>query len=1319
MRKLKLLLAACAAMFSLGAIAQLTDGTVYWIQDASTGEFISQGAGWGTRATVQDVGGLGFEAVYVSEGVYKLKNIMWNKVNNADLGLRVTDGYCDQPASDVTLTASGDGYHVGMADGNYLCNNQEENSYGVKDLGLSENSSDATVWKFLTKTEYDAAIQAYKDKKAASFATSLGLTATSVSDLEAILAENYITKDYTSSITNAALNSGNTDGWTAIKPNERAQAFASENGTMAEAWNGCVVATQTVSGLPTGLYKVTFVGTFRPKGNTDSEKLTSEQTSSPAYVFANDAKEEFIHWIDVPAKANIRSQVKDNASAYTSSFYTYVTDGSLKLGVKQDTWYNGLMWCPFGYFTLTYYSDVVSDEDATAILSDATTLEGKKMNADVLSALTSAKSTFDGSRTIANYNALNTAMTNANASVTVYASLKAAIDKVEDAIKTTNVYDAALFASIKQGYEDQSISNADASDLANGGSWGDARYKSIFTKVLAANWKIGDKLATENESGLYQNAWSTEGNTDGTGMTTPFMEYWVADGDALAANTISNTITGLDADGTYAISLLVRVRQQNNQTKANDDITLSLNGGDAINMADGSVANNNAFFYKTITATANADAEGKIAIAINVKEGNHISWLAFKNVSYMNLSEVIAEFNQLKQNATTLMNNNAVVTGTEKTNLSNAIDASPSGMEGYSNAITALQDAIDAFSAAIPNYQAFDAEKTIAQELGVSDIPSPTTGAEAQAAVNQLKVNEYNYVTETYTSDVTSVLPAWTLTNIAGDTKGQHWSGDGNKTYFDRWNGAAITSTVSATYNLPAGQYAFYAAGRGQAEKSTAKLTMTIGEETKEISYVMKGDTGFGIDKTGKANFTAGEDTYANDNKGRGWEWRFITFLLTEATDVTFSAVSTENGSWASFADLTLATTSDNTGIIQQMIAKEVKNAEDLRDNAANVGDGVFQIPNSAVVALNGAISVANSTSSISEVESAISALQQAEADFRNAELNAPADGQLFNVILTFGGWTYDQKAMTYLAGDRADMGGYNIKYNAPANENLAQAFTFTKVEGNNYKMSQIDADGNVRYMTTGVPYGGNTSQIRTSTNAEDAMLVTVIPTATEGVWNLKNTEANNFIGSQDAGVYTVNSHIDFNIVETTKPSIAINTTAAGYGTTMLPFAVAELPSGVKAYTCAGIDGTTLTLEEVTTLAANKPYIIEGAWNETVTGDAQGTTLTYTEGLLTGVYAETAAPVESYVLQSQNDVTGFYKVAEGKQPNVPANHAYLTAPSEARVLYFDNATAIRAIEVLTSGEAEIYNAAGARQNGLQKGVNIIKQGNKTFKVMVK
>jgi hypothetical protein len=304
-------------------------------------------------------------------------------------------------------------------------------------------------------------------------------------------------------------------------------------------------------------------------------------------------------------------------------------------------------------------------------------------------------------------------------------------------------------------------------------------------------------------------------------------------------------------------------------------------------------------------------------------------------------------------------------------------------------------------------------------------------------------------------------------------------------------------------------------------------------------------------------------------------------------------------------------------------------------------------------------------------------------------------------------------------------MGNYNIKYIAPANQNLAQAFTFTKVNGNNYKMSQIDADGNVRYVSTGVPYNGNTGQIRTTTNADDALVVAVIPTATEGKWNLKNTEANNFIGAQDEGVYTVNSHIDFSIVETTKPSIAINTTAAGWGTTILPFAVASLPEGVKAYTCAAAVGTTLTRVEVTALEANKPYIIEGAWNETVTGDAQGTALSYTEGLLTGIYAESKAPVGKYVMQKLDEKVGFFLVAEGSEPTIKANRCYMTAPAagEARAAYFftdDVTTGINAVEALTSGDAQIFNAAGAQLPKLQKGMNIIRKADGTsYKVMVK
>lgn len=391
---------------------------------------------------------------------------------------------------------------------------------------------------------------------------------------------------------------------------------------------------------------------------------------------------------------------------------------------------------------------------------------------------------------------------------------------------------------------------------------------------------------------------------------------------------------------------------------------------------------------------------------------------------------------------------------------------------------------------------------------------------------------------------------------------------------------------------------------------------------------------------------------------------------------------------------------------------------------AANIGDGAFQIKQTEVDKLVSAKSIAqevyeNTNASLEAVETATENLKVIEY----LPLNVPEATQAYHLLFNCEGHQYTGNAVTLIPNVRTDQGFYGFRYAAPANQNLAQACYFIHTTGNKYKVYIVDNDGASRYLTT-QHLGYETSWaegIRTIDDVSKALEIEIRPNG-EGLYLLWNTDANKAIahnGNSNWDMFT-NNTANFQFVETTKPNITINTTVAGYGTTILPFAVASLPEGVKAYTCAEVSGNTLTLDEVTALEANKPYIIEGAWNATLTGDAQGTALTYNEGLLTGVYAETDAPVGSYVLQKQ-DVIGFYKVAESKPLKVPVNRVYLTLPeqSETRVLYFDSATAIRAIEALTSGEAEIYNAAGARQNSLQKGVNIIKQGNKTVKVMVK
>ncbi|MDY5543815.1 MAG: hypothetical protein SPF79_09020 [Bacteroidaceae bacterium] len=182
--------------------------------------------------------------------------------------------------------------------------------------------------------------------------------------------------------------------------------------------------------------------------------------------------------------------------------------------------------------------------------------------------------------------------------------------------------------------------------------------------------------------------------------------------------------------------------------------------------------------------------------------------------------------------------------------------------------------------------------------------------------------------------------------------------------------------------------------------------------------------------------------------------------------------------------------------------------------------------------------------------------------------------------------------------------------------------------------------------------------------------------------------------------------------------TLAVNSSAQ-YGTFCAPFDV-TIPAGVTAYTISGIaeNGKLTLVEQQNTIPAHTPVIVysESASDINAVQFGVATAGNPTSNYLTGVYADTTAPVGSYVLQNQSGRVGFYHV-EGTQPWVRANRAYLTVPASANVkaFYMDDATAIQTVEELLSGKAEIYDLAGRRQQKLQKGINIV--GGK--KVLVK
>lgn len=174
-----------------------------------------------------------------------------------------------------------------------------------------------------------------------------------------------------------------------------------------------------------------------------------------------------------------------------------------------------------------------------------------------------------------------------------------------------------------------------------------------------------------------------------------------------------------------------------------------------------------------------------------------------------------------------------------------------------------------------------------------------------------------------------------------------------------------------------------------------------------------------------------------------------------------------------------------------------------------------------------------------------------------------------------------------------------------------------------------------------------------------------------------------------------------------------INATAQA-GTLCLPFAAA-IPEGVTAYTMSYTSGDAATVTPVDgTIPANTPVLLNGSGEKTFSGssvaiDADASNV---NGALTGVFAATIVPLDSYVLQNGTSGVGFYKVATSDITAKPFR-AYLTAEGAGakEFLSFDfQETGIETIAEFNGSKvqgSEIYNLAGQRLSKLQKGVNIV------------
>lgn len=190
------------------------------------------------------------------------------------------------------------------------------------------------------------------------------------------------------------------------------------------------------------------------------------------------------------------------------------------------------------------------------------------------------------------------------------------------------------------------------------------------------------------------------------------------------------------------------------------------------------------------------------------------------------------------------------------------------------------------------------------------------------------------------------------------------------------------------------------------------------------------------------------------------------------------------------------------------------------------------------------------------------------------------------------------------------------------------------------------------------------------------------------------------------------------------------------YGTLCLPFAIdTESTTGCSFYALDNVSTDKIELTLLTgTIEAGTPVLVYSAKkNIDIAASNVAVIKTPAEGTkagewqLKGTFTQTSVPDDSYIISNNK----FWLASELKSATTGSTvkskglRAWLTDSSDggnkAKALSISTGetTSIDVIDALSNGKAEIYDIQGRRIDSLQKGMNIVKTGSATKKIIVK
>ena len=406
MKKIKLLLAATAAMFAMGANAQTAADFAngkYVFQNIGSGRYLGPGNSWGTQASLLQFSHYNTLAK-LSDGVYTIES----QVSNGGTNYYFTGSYMDGAAANVTIQEVSEGVYT-------MSNGTTYYGYDGSSSVLASNLTDATSanaqWKIIP-FDYEYAEATEENPADVTYR---------------ILDSNFDRNNRNGAGSNNDL--GNK--WTMVASNQNLCGGTDAN-KCAESWRAAFTLSQTVT-VPNGYYKLQAQAALTEYDVTGADFPVVYATSG-----ANTVSVPFKTMQYGEDSMNAMSTQFTNGNYFTG--YTdaiTVTNGSLTVGVK-GTRTN--TWCIWDNFQLVYMGPIDLSAYATELdnaVAAAEAVEGTvpaAVYANIANVITENNKTYT---TEAEYTAAITAINNA---VSTYAT--AAI--VADYARYNTVKAAAL-----------------------------------------------------------------------------------------------------------------------------------------------------------------------------------------------------------------------------------------------------------------------------------------------------------------------------------------------------------------------------------------------------------------------------------------------------------------------------------------------------------------------------------------------------------------------------------------------------------------------------------------------------------------------------------------------------------------------------------------------------------------------------------------------------------------------------------------------------------------------------------------------------------